>query len=145
MCTSSSTTREKFSVTMHPCGYGEIHFFSQRQDNWPRIFVRQNGLFALRIQRHSTLHVDPIAVSVQGIVAIQANLLKHGTIYGLEFYLWLFVHPQDWRLDKLPPALEPLRLSAIATKHSSVTKHSLYDPPGHITARVSLSHTSLIW
>jgi len=78
------------------------------------------------------------------LLQIQANLLKQGTIYGLEFFFGYFGHPQDWpSWTSYTRICEPIRLSQCYENTQVLQNISLDVLRATFTGGVSLSHTSL--
>jgi hypothetical protein len=78
------------------------------------------------------------------LLQIQANLLKQGTVYGLEFFFGYFGDPQDWPSWTSETRIcEPYRLSQCYENSQVLQNISLEVVRATFTGSVSLSHTSL--
>jgi hypothetical protein len=75
---------------------------------------------------------------------IQLNMVKAGTIYGLEFFFGYFGDPQDWPSWTSETRIcHPARLSTCYENSKTLQNISLEVLQSTLTPAVSLSHTSL--
>jgi hypothetical protein len=78
------------------------------------------------------------------LLQIQANLLKQGTIHGLEFFFGYFGDPQDWpSWTSYTRICEPTRLSQCYENTQVLQNISLDVLRAAFAGSVSLSHSSL--
>ena len=78
------------------------------------------------------------------LLQIQANLLKQGTVHGLEFFFGYFGDPQDWPSWTSETRIcDPSRLSQCYENTQVLQNISLDVLRTTFTGSVSLSHTSL--